>query len=282
LGQFNNDLSQLFTFDPGHRGSSLFYRFVKEQFGDPIEQALSAISSSPKGRVRIITGFPILPNVIENDGPLGSIVLASALTNSDLIASIFTSSDSCKQLLSISEEVGLPVNVKPINDILGNNGGWDLTIFAEYPGSNRKGIRHNMKGEDISAFTLPLDHLLNGSKTICIGDGGNEVGMGKIEELVRARVRYGNICRCPCTSGIAAYGSSDILIPFGTSNWACYALAFFLGFRFEERFGKDLLGAACRHGLVDGIKKTPSLSVDGISQDTEIIFLKKLNRFTRQ
>ena len=86
-----------------------------------------------------------------------------------------------------------------------------------------------MNGEDISFFTWPLDPLLRGTKTISIGDGGNEVGMDKIEELVRARVSYGNICRCPCASGIAARGSCDILIPFGTSNWACYTLAFLLG-----------------------------------------------------
>ena len=53
--------------------------------------------------------------------------------------------------------------------------------------------------------------------TIGIGDGGNEIGMGKVLERVNTNVKNG--CEIACTV------ASDYLVTAGVSNWGGYALA---------------------------------------------------------
>lgn len=86
---------------------------------------------------------------------------------------------------------------------------------------------HNMRGVCIDAHTAPL-HLLferlsqwhPTARTIGVGDGGNEIGMGSISWAeLRRRLpgeHAGRIpCRIPCDFNIVA----------GTSNWGAMALA---------------------------------------------------------
>lgn len=86
---------------------------------------------------------------------------------------------------------------------------------------------HNMRGVCIDAHTAPLHFLFERlpdfhptARTIGVGDGGNEIGMGAIpwSELRRRLIgEYaGRVpCRIPCDFNIVA----------GTSNWGAMALA---------------------------------------------------------
>jgi D-glutamate cyclase len=85
---------------------------------------------------------------------------------------------------------------------------------------------HNMRGECIDAHTAPLHRLFElaanrGSiRTIGIGDGGNEIGMGSIpwHELHR-RLSGPGAARVPCRI------ATDWTIVAGVSNWGGQALA---------------------------------------------------------
>lgn len=86
---------------------------------------------------------------------------------------------------------------------------------------------HNMRGNIIDDHTGDL-HLLferlahhcPRARTIGIGDGANEIGMGTIPwEELWPRLRGEHACRIPCR--IAAHWN----ILAGTSNWGAYALA---------------------------------------------------------
>jgi hypothetical protein len=79
---------------------------------------------------------------------------------------------------------------------------------------------HDMSGNDITAWHYPAHRFFEGaqSATIGIGDGGNEIGMGKLAwAFLAEHVRYGEriACRVP----------TDWLIPASVSNWGAYALA---------------------------------------------------------
>ncbi len=86
---------------------------------------------------------------------------------------------------------------------------------------------HNMRGDCIDAHTAPLHRLFerlpefrSAAKTIGVGDGGNEIGMGAIPwwELQRrlSGDHAGRVpCRIPCDFNIIA----------GTSNWGAMVLA---------------------------------------------------------
>ncbi len=86
---------------------------------------------------------------------------------------------------------------------------------------------HNMRGVCIDAHTAPL-HLLferlpqfhPTARTIGVGDGGNEIGMGSIPWAeLRRRLTGEHAGRVPCRI------ACDFNIVAGTSNWGAMALA---------------------------------------------------------
>ena len=106
-----------------------------------------------------------------------------------------------------------------------------VMIAIEKAGRNAKGIYHNQGAMNISAYHSKVEYFLEEGKstrgipTIGIGDGGNEVGMGVVEETVRKFIDHGDRCKCPCSSGIAAHFKADILVTADVSNWGAYAIA---------------------------------------------------------
>ena len=108
-------------------------------------------------------------------------------------------------------------------------------IAIERGAMNRHGRIHGMGGFDFSWNMAKLDYLFTEGKargipSIGIGDGGNEIGMANIEDTIRQKVRNGNMCKCPCQSGIAPDVSRvDVLLSATISNWAGYAISMLLG-----------------------------------------------------
>ena len=82
-------------------------------------------------------------------------------------------------------------------------------------------VNRTMRGLDITPHTFPAHQYFEGIRpyrTIGIGDGGNEIGMGKIPREVIAD----NI---PNGEQVACQTATDHLIVCGISNWGGYALA---------------------------------------------------------
>jgi hypothetical protein len=122
----------------------------------------------------------------------------------------------------------------------------------------------------------PADHLFGrddaGTRqtTIGIGDGGNEMGMGKIpHETIVKNIPNGDLihCRVP----------TDHLIVAGVSNWGAYALVAGInvlrqvhppavGFDLDEE--RRILEVMVREGpLVDGVTGKQTATVDGLTWD---------------
>jgi hypothetical protein len=135
---------------------------------------------------------------------------------------------------------------------------------------------HNMRGENINRFAGELHRLFEeipdvqpDARTIGIGDGANEIGMGAIpwEELER-RLSGEQSARVPCR--IAA----DWNIVAGTSNWGGYALAAAVALLrgqiaavapFDGRQQQTVLEAMVAEGpAVDGVTKRREPTVDGL------------------
>jgi hypothetical protein len=136
---------------------------------------------------------------------------------------------------------------------------------------------HTMRGRDITEQMSPAHWLFEPAPrqqppltTIGIGDGGNEIGMGKIPwEIIRRNIPGGArlACRVPV----------DHLIVCGISNWGAYALA--AGIRylrgrsnagplFNIERERQLLALMVERGpLVDGVSGLTTVSVDGIPFD---------------
>ena len=145
---------------------------------------------------------------------------------------------------------------------------------------------HTMRGRDITAQMSPAHRLFEESGrptpdlvTLGIGDGGNEVGMGKIAwDVIRRNIPRGGLvaCRVP----------ADHLIVCGVSNWGAYGLA--AGVRLLRGAGPDaelfdvgreqeLLRLMVEEGpLVDGVLAEPAVSVDGLDFDRYAEPLRRL------
>ncbi len=106
-----------------------------------------------------------------------------------------------------------------------------VCLAIERGGMNKHGRIHGMGGFDFSASQAKMDYLFTisqerGIATIGIGDGGNEIGMANIEKTVREKVKNGNMCKCPCKSGIALdVAKVDVLLSAAISNWAGYGVS---------------------------------------------------------
>jgi hypothetical protein len=153
-----------------------------------------------------------------------------------------------------------------------------MAFFLREVPIERRDRCHTMGARDITDHTAPAHFLIEaaprwGAKTIGIGDGGNEIGMGKIPwETIRRNIPNGAViaCRVP----------TDYLIVAGVSNWGAYGLAAGVSLLktgridpdlFDPERERELLKIMVEHGpLVDGVTGKPTISVDGLDFDRYI------------
>jgi hypothetical protein len=111
-----------------------------------------------------------------------------------------------------------------------------------------------MRGEDISDRSACFDFFINEAScpTIAIGDGGNEIGMGNVSDLL-AKLDI-----------IPAATTCDNLILSDVSNWGVYGILAFLSIWSK----KDLLNETCPEQILKYISKLGS--VDGVTRKNEL------------
>ena len=210
--------------------------------------------------VTVLVGFPIPPSGIgETDGPLGALCLAIALESLGKYVRIIADKSVLKALREVWENTFSLSNASVSEK--------DVIISIEVPGRSKDGRYYSMRGALISPDPLDdiiLKHVGSG-RTVCIGDGGNEAGMGSLRDLIVKHVPLGD--------KIASSVPADHVITGGTSNWAAYALVGALStltFRnllkeFNEQYYLRIMYDS---GLIDGFLGRRSLSVDGIHEGT--------------
>jgi len=191
-------------------------------------RAASALATASDPSVGIITGFYVplgTPPAAETDGPVGAAMLAGALSRVGVACRLVTDEPcrgTCAAALRGSE---IPLDVVPLGGAvdatvaLWRSLGVSHALSIERCGRSADGAPRNMRGEDISAFTTPLDELFLAGpwQRIAIGDGGNEIGMGSLSAaLIGAHVAHGETIACATPA--------DHLIVAGVSNWGAYAL----------------------------------------------------------
>jgi hypothetical protein len=146
---------------------------------------------------------------------------------------------------------------------------------------------HTMRGRDITEQMSPA-HLLfehaqrqHGITTIGIGDGGNEIGMGKIPwGIIHRNIPGGGLVACRI--------ATKHLIVAGISNWGAYALArgvrllrnrsFPAALADPDNERRTLKLMVERGPLVDGVTGKQALTVDGLDFDKYIDVLPRLAR----
>jgi len=251
-----------------------------------LEKATKELLTS--STVLIVTGFVIRDSLTgETDGPIGAISLASTLEqlgkNVILVTDRYT--EDILYSCCLIAGVKAPIEIVPYEkaeefccELLENYKPSHL-VAIERPGRAKDGNFYSMRGENLSDLVPNTDFLFKkaeelGITTLAVGDGGNEVGMGKVKSFVINSVDKGKqICAEICT---------DYLIIAGVSNWGGHALSAVLSLLTDTVLLHDskteimMLKKMLEAGAVDGCTKRSTLTVDGLSLDDNIDVLERL------
>lgn len=221
-----------------------------------------------KGLVLIGTGFPV-GDSFETDGPVGALVLYKVLEKLGATPLLCCGKPLFSALKDDYSCLQLPVNstdAAAFADEFLQQHHPELIISIERPGLAADGRYYNMRGQDISARCANFDVFFQQAccPAIAIGDGGNEIGMGKLYQAVS------QLAITPSVTG------SDELLLADVSNWAAYGVLALVSKLKDAETGcgwlldcqpKELLAYLVERGAVDGVTGLASLTEDSLSPD---------------
>jgi hypothetical protein len=245
--------------------------------------AAAATALTSASSVAIVTGFAV-PSprgaAPETDGPIGAAAVAHLLEGAGrrwVMVTDAVNSDVCAGALAahdLPQSMMIATTDREVDRARADLDaqGVTLLVFIERLGPNSRGQYLSMAGIDMSAETARLDRLLEGgTRSIGIGDGGNEIGMGRVPpDAVASAIHRGEDIHCVVPT--------DALILAGVSNWGAWALvgaAALVSDPFRDpaaaALSMDLWREALRlmveAGAVDGVTLSQSLSVDGLDPE---------------
>ncbi|NWT51366.1 GLUCM protein, partial [Erythrocercus mccallii] len=230
-------LETLIGIDPGERGIRHLQR--------PGELLRACLAMSHAGSVLITTGFPTHfthqpPE--ENDGPPGALAVAAMLQALEKQVAIVTDQramDLNKKIIEEAVQLGILKKSIPLLSyqresadsalmFLCENGDpgrprFDHLVAIERAGMAADGNYYNARKVNIKHLVDPIDELFLAAQTIPgvtttgVGDGGNELGMGKVKDAVKKHIKNGDVIACDV--------EADFTVVAGVSNWGGYAIA---------------------------------------------------------
>jgi hypothetical protein len=271
--------------------------------------------------VFVVTGAgypPVMPKG-ESDGPPGAAALARALYWGLGAVPVFV----CEQMhaepiVAASEAAALMV--KPFADAKERRlgaaiataptdnatvGAWAERILDEYRpkalvaierlGPNEHGIIYNATGVPKRPETGIVDlapvvtgATARGAFTVGIGDHGNEIGFGRIQDVVKEIMPYGRRGQAETPGGNACAIGTDVLIPCMMSNWGAYGIEAALAFllkkpelmhtpKMEERIVTKCLEA----GGLEAMYCSTAFAVDNCEGESSMAVVQLLGNMVR-
>jgi len=251
---------------------------------DFCSQAASYIMEHP-GDVAIVTGFYVLmAGKPETDGPPGALAIGEALQALGRRVTYVTDSYTAPVLRDWTKK-GPEVVDFPIADVAASKRFAaelldrlkpSLLISIERCGRTRDDTYTNMRDADITPHTARVDYLFEaGIPSVGIGDGGNEIGMGNLVEVIPT---VDTLPNSPAVTRV------DRLVITSVSNWGGYGLVAAL----SRLAGRNLLPSVEHEtrvirrmvftGVVDGTTGDAVPTVDNFSTEENGAVLEQLHR----
>lgn len=261
------------------RGMNILKDFLPENY---CTLAAKNILSWKKGNIFLTTGF-FVAGFAETDGPAGTVFLAEMLKKCSFTPIILTD-EYCRNFFEEEkiETIYVPFEIEK---------NYFLTLVEKYSpvgiiscercGINSKNDYANMKNISIKEKTSPIDKLFidfyGKLPSVGIGDGGNEIGMGNLQNEISEKLSL-----VPCTV------KTDFLVIATVSNWGAYALAteiskisgISLFDEYDFLFIAKFIKKTVEIGSVDGVTKEKSISVDGFPFEVEKEIFEALKRYS--
>ena len=231
-----------------------------------------------KGTILIGTGFPV-DDTFETDGPVGAIALYDTLKHlganpiivcGDPLARVISDDYQVHQISVGDISQGKQEAINALSSLKPS-----VVLSIERPGLTAGGFYANMRGEDISARCACFDYFVTEANcpTIAIGDGGNEIGMGKVSEALKD------------LSITASATSCDELLVADVSNWGAHGIIALLAYwSGEDLLSKintlDILKYISARGSVDGVTRLNTLTEDSLESGAGQQLIDELRRIT--
>lgn len=269
--------------DPGARGIAAL-QSQTEREGELLRAADAVLKSQ---RIVLVTGFPIPvgeASIAETDGPVATAILAAYLALIGKQVHIATDA-TCERVVRAAADaanrycrgIGLATPQLEVEVQTSLTEGTEpeksIYVFIERPGRAADGCLYTMRGRELRSVP-DLGGILedHGCTSVGIGDGGNEIGMGSVQERVSTSIEMGR--------KIACVDATTYLIVAGTSNWGGYGLLGSLESCQRQTtpgttLASDLMAAdqfvldgIVQCGAIDGRTLEPAPTVDGLSRET--------------
>lgn len=246
----------------------------------------------PRRSVIITSGFFDPPSMIdEGDGPVGAAPFAKSLCIAlDATPVFLTEVANMGRMTALAQAMGLevvdyrlaqatpfkasvfPLPIDPVRAEREAKRLLDETepaalVAIEKPAPGKNGHYHTGIGLRVSDVVGKINFVVEearrrGVLTIGMGDGGNEVGLGKIIDAVETVV--------PTGKTIGAAVDTDILVIGSIANWAAYGVEACIAAAMHqpEVMHSDadecrIVDAAARNGLIDPVTGIASGWIDG-------------------
>ncbi|XP_006208303.3 D-glutamate cyclase, mitochondrial isoform X1 [Vicugna pacos] len=231
------ELETMIAVDPGSRGIRHLLR--------PDELLRASLSLSHARSLLLTTGLPTHFNhepPEETDGPPGAVALAAFLQALEKRVCMVVDRRALslyKKLVDEAVEQGVLKTQIPLLTYQGGSAGaaqaflcadgdpksprFDHLVAIERAGRAADGNYYNARMVSMRHLVDPIDELflaaqkIPGISSTGVGDGGNELGMGKVKEAVKRHIRNGDVIACDV--------EADFAVIAGVSNWGGYALA---------------------------------------------------------
>lgn len=203
------------------RGMTALKPHMRENY---MERCADLLLDHP-GKIFIITGFYImLAEATETDGPPGAVAMGNALAKLGNEVAYVTDELSSDVVRSIAghEVIEFPItnhfeSAKFANELVQEHSPSAL-VAIERAGLVGDGTYRNFRGVDFTPYNAKIDHLFDQHPySVGIGDGGNEIGMGNLQNVIPT-IEHEFLPKNPCVT------TTTELIIASCSNWGGYGL----------------------------------------------------------
>jgi hypothetical protein len=217
------------------------------------------------GKILIATGFYILRAAEpETDGPPGAVAIGAT---------------AMRTLAGDDEVIEFPItthheSMEFAHDLLSEHAPKAL-VSIERAGLVGDGTYRNWKGLDFSEHNAKIDHLFDQHPySVGIGDGGNEIGMGNMRDVIPG---IENLPDDPCVT------TTTELIIASVSNWGGYGLVAALSIKTGKNMlptvekGYEWVRDIVAVGAVEGMSGESKDWVDGRAPEDDAMCLRDLH-----
>jgi hypothetical protein len=240
--------------------------------GEPLVYQAAKELDSVAGTIGFLTGvhFPPHFEMGEIDGPIGTVVLGNVLGALGHKTEVLVEDHLVPLIDALSQKGAGHVKAIPVSSVTVDQviGSWSALVSIERIGVAEDGRRHTIVGTPFEGGYTIGDAIVEGMNaagkpTIGLGDGGNEIGFGKILESVGRASPHPDAWTTTATKQV---------LPVCVSNLGAYGIATSLAVMHERldlvptsQHVEELIRLANSMGCLDGGMVDPDfIGDDGI------------------